>query len=268
LFGELQDSSKLEETVAKHMKYQDYLESVHQMVPEDYPEITDLLNRYKTLHDTHNDLTQIQQENEALNEKNRQALHSYTKEQLIKITTFNTELAALQSALELAEGEASKLQESVEVNIQSTASKTLELGRVIMAVENLLLRCTSKLKSLKHDETKLGGDDSMKSSHVKQVDDVASKGAKIVNDLDVICAYVLDFMDIVENCPQDKRDVIGLDIGSGGIPVGGGPSKADGGAGMTNSKGKGVNANTMGRSSINQSHTDSHGAGSLEDSER
>ena len=64
------------------MKYQEYLDSVHQTVPEDYPEITDLLNRYKTLDDAYKQNTLVQQDNEADNEKNRQALHAYSKEQV------------------------------------------------------------------------------------------------------------------------------------------------------------------------------------------
>ena len=42
-------SRKLEEKVAQNQKYTHYLERVHETVPEDYPEIVDLLNRYKTL---------------------------------------------------------------------------------------------------------------------------------------------------------------------------------------------------------------------------
>ncbi len=75
-----------------------------------------------------------------------------------------------------------------------------------MAVENLLQRCTSKLKLLKHDETKVASEDAMKGSHIKHDDtDITTKGEKIIDDLNVICAYILDFMDIVEQCPPDKR---------------------------------------------------------------
>ncbi len=82
------ECAEYEDKVRKHKKYEQYLDSVHLLVPEDYPEITDLLNRYNTLHDTHTYLTQTQQENEANNEKLRQDFHNYTKEQVRPLLHF------------------------------------------------------------------------------------------------------------------------------------------------------------------------------------
>lgn len=43
------ESDKLNDLVQRNMKYTRYLEHVQETVPEDYPEITDLVNRYNTL---------------------------------------------------------------------------------------------------------------------------------------------------------------------------------------------------------------------------
>lgn len=75
-----EQSRKLQTTVEKNMKYQKYLEVVQEAVPEDYPEISDLLNRYKTLQDANTDLTLRQRRHEELNEKKRAEFSNYTKE--------------------------------------------------------------------------------------------------------------------------------------------------------------------------------------------
>ncbi len=66
------------------MKFQEYLEKVQQSAPEDYPEITDLVNRHKILDATHAESTAAQQEKETLNERERQLLNTYTKEQVLQ----------------------------------------------------------------------------------------------------------------------------------------------------------------------------------------
>ena len=45
-------SRELEATVEKNMQYQRYLDQVQEENPEEYPEISDLLNRYKVIFNT------------------------------------------------------------------------------------------------------------------------------------------------------------------------------------------------------------------------
>jgi hypothetical protein len=61
------------------MKYTHYLEMVQESVPEDYPEISDLLNRYKTLKDANLDLSQRQQDHEEMNEAKRIEFANFQK---------------------------------------------------------------------------------------------------------------------------------------------------------------------------------------------
>lgn len=210
------ENEELQVKVENHMKFQEYLDQVQQSVPEDYPEISDLINRHKTLSETHGDLDRSQAEHEALSEKKRQMLNSYTKEQLSKILTYNNEIARLQKKFEDAETEASRLQHEVDGTIQITAKKTLDMGMILMAVENLLQRSTCKLKLLKHTETKLSKDAMVgitnggggKDEGDGSTTPTAMKGQKIVRELDIISAYVIDFVDIYDKCPEDKRHVV------------------------------------------------------------
>jgi hypothetical protein len=52
---------------------------VQESVPEDYPEISDLLNRYKTLKDANEDLSQRQQDHEEMNEAKRIEFANFQK---------------------------------------------------------------------------------------------------------------------------------------------------------------------------------------------
>lgn len=52
-------------------KFREYLLSVQERVTEDYPEISDLINRYKTLRGGHAGLTRKQIRNEDKNEERR-----------------------------------------------------------------------------------------------------------------------------------------------------------------------------------------------------
>jgi len=107
----------------------------------------------------------------------------------------------LQKELETAESTAIRLQNEVETSMRSMSDKTLELGQVLMAVENLLQRCTSKRHGaiLKHTETKK--DDQPNQMKVvnaaAKADETARKGRQAMADLEVISAYMVDFQSIV-----------------------------------------------------------------------
>ena len=123
--------------------------------------------------------------------------------------TFNNEIARLQKCLEIAESNASKLALEVEGSLDISKEKTNDMGMIFMAVANLLQRSTSKFHHLMHYETKLSKD-AMSSHGGKDEEEVGKggkKGKKIMNELDIISAYIIDLMDIVDQCPDEKRDM-------------------------------------------------------------
>jgi len=183
--------------VERNMKYQKYLEIVQEAVPEDYPEISDLLNRYKTLRDANRDLNERQQLHESLNETKRSEFVNYTKEQTNEILNSNNKIAFLQKALETAESSKIRMQNEVDSQIRSTSDRTLEIGQVLMAIDNLLQRCTSKRHGsiLKHTET--NKDDTQ--TAFKSIDELTRKGKQAMADLDVIVAYMIDFASVLED---------------------------------------------------------------------
>jgi hypothetical protein len=200
------------------MKYTRYLETVQESVPEDYPEISDLLNRYKTLKDANEDLSERQQSHEKEHEINRIKFATFTKERTNEILNFNNEIASLQKSLEVGEVNAHRLQTDVDATIRSTSDKTLELGQILMAVENLLVRSIAKHgQILKHTETRLSDKEQPGSGgHAKNSgtenqtannadSEIAANSQKAMADLDVIAAYMVDFKAIVDARAEEKR---------------------------------------------------------------
>jgi chromosome segregation ATPase len=210
-------TKKLKETVEQNMKYTRYLEMVQESVQEDYPEISDLLNRYKTLKDANEDLSERQQSHEKEHEKCRVKFATFAKERTNEILNFNNEIASLQKSLEVGEVNAHQLQTDVDATIRSTSDKTLELGQILMAVENLLARSIAKHgQILKHTETRLSdkeqpgsgghaksGADSQASNNSDS--EIAANSQKALADLDVIASYMVDFKAIVDARAEEKR---------------------------------------------------------------
>lgn len=147
-------NEKLQNEVKKNLKYTRYLEIVQEAVPEDYPEIADLVNRYHTLKETNRDLSQNQLHHEEENEAKRLEFASFQKERANEILTCNNKIASLQRELETEEIQALRLQHEADASLRLTTQKTLALGQIVMAIGNLLQRCTSGIHGqiLKHME--------------------------------------------------------------------------------------------------------------------
>ena len=69
----MEEEAQMKNLVAQNIKYQQFLTDVVEYVQgsEDFPEVQDLLNRYKTLRDANNDLTKRQVQHDVENENKR-----------------------------------------------------------------------------------------------------------------------------------------------------------------------------------------------------
>lgn len=233
------ESEKLGNEVKKNMKYTRYLEVVQETVPEDYPEVADLVNRYHTLKETNRDLRQNQVLHEEENEIKRLEFASFQKERANEILNFNNKIASLQRELEAEELQTIRLQHEADASMRMTTQKTLALGQIVMAIGNLLQRCTSGIHGqiLKHMEgsnnataaaasqssggesasgsgsnsnaepasssTSSAGPNSSASSISEA--DVIQHGLKAMTDLEVVAAYMVDFTAIVQGRIDAQR---------------------------------------------------------------
>ncbi|KAG6966161.1 hypothetical protein JG688_00006883 [Phytophthora aleatoria] len=231
------ESDALGAQVRHHLKYTRYLELVQEAVPEDYPEVSDLVNRYHTLRETNRDLSRNQITHEEESESKRLEFSAFQKERANEILTFNNRIAALQRALEREELLGVRLQHETDATLRATTQKTLALGQIIMAIGNLLQRCTSGIHGqiLKHVEgnyraqgSNQSGNDSHDGSGAGGVSsgnpssaptnssggktasgiseaDVIHHGQRAMIDLDVVAAYMTDFTAIVQGRIDAQR---------------------------------------------------------------
>lgn len=226
------ESEKLGNEVKKNMKYTRYLEGVQETVPEDYPEVADLVNRYHTLKETNRDLRQNQVLHEEENELKRLEFASFQKERANEILNYNNKIASLQRELETEELGTIRMQHEADASMRMTTQKTLALGQIVMAIGNLLQRCTSGIHGqiLKHMEgsnnaaaAQAAGEASSAtnaaepasssslpssglpaSSSISEAD-VIQHGLKAMSDLEVVAAYMVDFTAIVQGRIDAQR---------------------------------------------------------------
>merc|ERR1711988_850715 len=188
----MEDEKALKKQVAQNMKYQVYLADVVDFVTEDYHEIQDLLNRYKTLKDANHDLADRQRENEQESENKRVSFKNFTKERANEILNANNEIASLQKKLESSEAMTYRLQNEVDSTIRGMSDKTLELGQILSSVENLLERFEMHMHA--HKQAR----DVKAAPKVKSAEDLKQEGRRAIEHLDEIVTYMMDYKDIVE----------------------------------------------------------------------
>ena len=189
----------LGEQLAKNQKYQIFLERMQMRYSEEYPEIMDLLKRHQTLTGANNDLISRQREHEQINEEERAKFASFTKQGKTNMLNYNNQIASLQKSLEMSTAGAAEAAGSLEESIRKASAETLEVGQVLMAVKNLLQRCTSKQhgENLKHTDISNGDEPGAAALYVK--------GERAKADLNIIAAYVNDFRSIVSDYQKQER---------------------------------------------------------------
>eukprot|EP00294_Goniomonas_avonlea_P013739 CAMPEP_0114559510 /NCGR_PEP_ID=MMETSP0114-20121206/10957_1 /TAXON_ID=31324 /ORGANISM="Goniomonas sp, Strain m" /LENGTH=348 /DNA_ID=CAMNT_0001744979 /DNA_START=38 /DNA_END=1084 /DNA_ORIENTATION=- len=140
------EKEKMKVVLEKNLRYLKYLEQVLETT-EDYTEIANLLERYETLTDHHKDLTEWAQECAEKSDLCRSELQNLGKDgQDTKLKGHN-EVATLQMKLEAQQLETMKHTSMMERRIVESAEKTLELGKIRWAIENLYERCRSRSKA-------------------------------------------------------------------------------------------------------------------------
>ena len=169
----------------------------------------DLESRYKTLVSSNVELIEGQRENERKNEEQRTKFSEYTKTETNKMLNSNNLIANLQQTLETEEAQAGQAQDDFDESIRKAGSETLEVGQVVMAVQNLLQRCTKNHGAIKHyDDSKNNSGGSMHHQENQSVaDELKAKGEQTKVDLEVIAAYITDFAAIVSDFEKKVKKV-------------------------------------------------------------
>jgi hypothetical protein len=218
------EATQLADTVGRNMKYTQYLQAVQEEVEEDYQELGDLINRFVTLKDANGYLMQQQEQHEEQTDATRVEFATYAKTRTDEIFNGNNAVASLQQDLEDRVRVKQRLQNSVDDAIRATSHKTLVLGQVLLAVENLRQRCVEDHGvHLKHAESQkeedaawaeaaekerlkraaaseaTSGSASAAAAGTETAAEAAAKLRQTGSDLETVAAYMIDFQAIAES---------------------------------------------------------------------
>lgn len=195
----------LDYQVEQNIKYQQYLDRVVEFVSEDYGEVAEILNRHKTLKSANEDLKTRQKDTSTENEEKRAEFALNVKEGTNLILNFNNEIARKQKELEQCEARRIVLQNEVDKAVRDDSDKTLELGMILMAVQNLVQRCESKRRrGLPRRRRK--AEEVTTSKTTKE--DMKRKGEKAQRDLTTIAQYLSDYEEILKQCPKEAKNYV------------------------------------------------------------
>ncbi|KAJ3138758.1 Cilia- and flagella-associated protein 73 [Physocladia obscura] len=145
--GEIQDLKKqmVSQSVKKDRSGQavdTFLETT-----EEFGEVKDIISRFDTLAATNQELIDRAREAQEKTERNRSLLINSTEEKNTLILNYNNDIAKLQTRLEEAQMRSAKCQLEWDQTLKNATSKTLELGQIKMAVNNLFLIVKTHLNS-------------------------------------------------------------------------------------------------------------------------
>lgn len=194
------EERNLKADVERNRKYQEYLENVVQHVTKDFPEISDILNRYNTLKDAHVYLTEKQQSDEIMSENTQREFLSYKKEKENEMLNKNNEIAELQAKLEARQLETSALQNKIDSTNLVASDKALALGQILSAVSNVLERCEMSFR-LRHNKPHIE-----RSSDLADGTPLSEQCSRAMTKLEDIAMFMVDYRDINLEYLADIKD--------------------------------------------------------------
>lgn len=208
---QLEDSknlcSKLEEEKDRNMKYEEFLDLVKETC-DDYNEIQEIVERHNTLESANLDLSEIQVQSESRIEDLRNEFQSYRKEQEMEMMELRNKVAVLSTELDESQKARQQMQHSVDEARGEDSRKSHYFGQILMSVENLYLRCTTKRKNIQHATTPMddeGGKGREGEDEDESEDSFRKKKETAIRQLKVILNYLKDFKDICEQLRKERR---------------------------------------------------------------
>ena len=213
----LREEGVLKEELERNLKYQDYLESVVQNMSKFFPEIPDILNRYKTLRDANIYLLEKQQMDEGSNENTLREFLTFKKSKENQVLNNNNEIADLQVRMEHKQARTNTLQDDIDNAIKEASEKALSLGQILSSASNILDRCEETFRR-RHNKPQID-----RSSDKQRLDGMSltEQCLRTMSKLDEISMFMADFKDIREEFSKDTGAQILYKQNAGAASAGG-----------------------------------------------
>lgn len=205
LKSKLDEEARLNEELTKNIKYQDYLENVIQNLSKFFPEISDILNRFKTLKDANKYLLEKSLNEESVHENMQREYNFYRKTKENEMLNANNEIAELQVKLDHVKSKSMRLQAEVDQKTGETSDKALLLGQILSSAANTLDRCEENFRR-RHNKPMID-----RSSEKFNEMTLAEQGLRTAGKLDEISNFMTDFRAIYIEY-EDEFGVLDLDM--------------------------------------------------------
>jgi len=181
------DSEQIAKKVDSMKKYEEYLDRVKAVKPDEFPDKSDIISRFNTLEESNRKLRQTAFDLERRNEELQSMMKTYQKEKEDQILEETNSFNAMQHELESIQEQRKKTEEGLEKNRKDAAEKVKSLGQILLAVDNLYSKCK---KERKPEEEKNEEDQSLR---------------KAKNQLDSISDYLEDMKNIYEKALEHDK---------------------------------------------------------------
>jgi hypothetical protein len=198
LKSKLQEGAILKTELEKNIKYQEYLENVVGSMSKFFPEISDVLNRYKTLKDANAYLLEKQMTDEGQSDLTLRDFITYRKVKENQVLNDNNEIAEMQIKLENNKAKTLRVQGDIDQVTEAVSAKALDLGQILSSVSNILDRCETNFR-IRHNKPMI--DNSDKTLGMPLLEKCMITKGK----LDEIAMFMVDLKSIREEYNHDVK---------------------------------------------------------------
>ena len=174
------------------MKYHDFLENVVGHMSKFFPEISDVLNRYRTLKEVNLYLIDKNQREEEINENQLRDYGSYRKVKENELLNCNNDIAVMQVRLEQGKYKSTELQGVLDRTTQEAAQKTLALGQIISSVKNIWNRCEESFRTRQNKPRIERSSDKTDNMMLQE------QFQRTMSKLDEIAMFMVDYRDSID----------------------------------------------------------------------
>ncbi|CBJ31072.1 conserved unknown protein [Ectocarpus siliculosus] len=147
LSSAMAEEAKLEGRRLRLKRYEDYLKGSSSAADPERDEISDLLNRFKTLRDANFDLMKLCEEHDTSYEKGRLEMQQYRQDKQNEVLVTNSSLNEKQMELEQIRGAVKREEHKSEQEGERVMGVCRESGQVMLAISNLHARCKQTMRS-------------------------------------------------------------------------------------------------------------------------
>lgn len=192
--------------VERNLKYQDYLEGVVINMSKFFPEISDILNRYKTLRDANQHLIEKHKQQEALNDSMQRDYVNLKKSSENTVLNNTNAIAEKQLFLEHKKAHTMREQSEIEKVAMEASEKGLELGQINSSVANILERCEESFR-IRHNKPLFE-----RSTEKMTTMALADVCAMTETKLDDIAMFMVDYRDIIQEYALSHDHFVPLSV--------------------------------------------------------